>query len=644
MPLISDENILDFVSYVVPFQKLNIAICSKLITNKVGSDGESAFSLYNRLLSVEFDSQICQQLINIVSNGRQHLSLQNYVIELTRNIDLIVKGLQSQKLMYAALPLEDAESEIANECFFHYQIQEAVEIPLVSDNICVLRNSPLIENLCSQKLAYILNLSSIPWYPNDNLLFPIVRATIHNSLMVYGLEPAYVTNGQTGALNLLAGSIIQSLSTNISFNDVDTFCKRLMLSIDQKIGMFLYFFFAFLRSLKFKVKQQQLKLLENMNNIILDKLAVMLEVDLNDFVDQNSILPTAPLSTLPTNDVVCEKYISSATVFTVLSSYSKISKYLTLNSFAPICPIQVRFILNTFCYWNFQQIIVDAQNNIRLQQTESNYSTNPAVIFETIKHCVRFNGDFTVFAATVNLIYLTDDEIQSLFGLILKMSGFRCAVIAAQILNFHFNIRFPVREMYSLLSKLSQSQITTLEEGGNCKIKDKRQLNPNRVIFRNVIDLSPLPLKNAYIDSLIMMIRKVSSPREKINIAAKTFINIAALGRVLNNASLPKEHEQPLNLLILFSNGSKAIKRCFYDLMPTVVETDNLEKYKFYENKHFIDNSEIDVLEYYYDCLALNYNIANSFADLELLLKETKDKRVWELLRQINNQAYTINC
>lgn len=618
-----DEELVNHALYIMENQKINTNIADKLsfveINNKTAYNwysiikNDPGYELLNRIsIDCQNFSSTFESLQYVINN------LEHYLQFCKTNVG------------YIDLPLEKNEtlkiepSKLIDKFQSHF---------VRNNNINIVKYFPIIENPYTNIIHNVLQMSKQEiWYVVDMLPFPHQRTILYNCLNVYGIKPEFDKKSKYDTTEYIAGQIIESLPSNINFDAINTLSNKIIID-ESDLGQFIHkclLFYFKLRSETQKVRESELKefedkIIDEFKQINIFRSDDSEETMHYDFGDPEiSLLNLYSLPEKKTPEtILCDPQIAPSTIMKVLSIYPKIHTLnTTINIFRPICPIQVKYIFSTFQLYDQKMIAVE-NNNIIVKDFKAPLVDNDLQKFSHLKNLVSFNNDYNYFKTIIEETTCSDDELAALIPKLYNSTSFRESTILAELLNFNFNFQLPSKNMYTLLSKLTDEQLETLDGKFDIMIMDpKKQL-------LNLLLSTSTPYHNSKLDTLyknlLNNITMVPSYGGKINETSSIHLNIVQLSKLLNSPDINKNSITSLKLLMLYSNASAGLKNIIYKDLGIIINKCEFGKIKNNDTTVAITKN-IDyksIYELYYKYLG--YDLSNTFPDLVNYIKHTKD-------------------
>lgn len=625
MNFLSDENIINFLNKLKS-PRINQNIIDKLAT--ISFLNKSAYYWYLRTIpqNIENGDDIVMSMIGNTGNQQ----LLDYIVYVTQHLEDFLQQLnRNSKLQFINIPLTKNSIELHWPIIYfeNYKFD-----PISSQNIKFYKVLPILENIITKIMKLAYDQLTYIWYPQDYERYPKQRAMLYNALVAYDIKPEFQIginqDINTYSTNQLAGRIINSVSYTIDVPALSLFSHRILIN-DSKISLFIQSILqSYFAISKLKIPVQKTKL---------DKIEALVETKLCSVfnIPPNAMSDTlyATENMLPRNDAICDKIITGKTIFKVLSSYQTLNKLNTnVNIFKPICPIQVKYVMNTFKYYKNQIICIENDNIIMKSIPTAHFIPQvPNKLFMQLTHLVKFNNNYEDFRSIISQITFSDDELEDISTFLFEMTNFKYATIAAEILQYNNNIAINSKGMYSLLSKLSKDQ---------CQRLNSEFESTNKIDLLQILLSNNTPIMNTNISIIQQFINhmlKTTTFNEKINLAAKTQFHIVPLTQLFIKTKDLINQNICIQMLMLYSNAPFAIKNTIFNRFQSTISLDSL--YYITEMPNNINIITDSTIPSIYDLYLnnLHYDITNTFPDIVQYIKDTKDITLFSIIRKYYN-------
>ncbi|UBZ25569.1 hypothetical protein CcNV_084 [Crangon crangon nudivirus] len=628
MAMLTDSNIYHFLVHRFPYLRINQDTATCLSTTRILNS--NAYSWYMRAKCLQESPQTLSHISQQLDFNFPNLTLTQYIIAVTKNLKEYLQLFTPTHLSNIDLPLERSNhlDIIWPITYYALPVLDTVLVDREAVVECVAK-VPMIGNQAKLKLHTMLDMKCVDvYYPTDSESYPNIRAVLYNIMARFKEKPIKAPKG-THIDNMttkeLGYCIIQSLPFISDKRAIEQFLKQTTITKDTKLGTFIHMLLDFL------YHNKQIDYLQTLDENIIDNLNY----------DLYQIKPLSEIAKVKDkNSPICQDSITTTTLIKVLRSVPTIR---SITELADICPIQIKYILSVFPYYDNEYLHI--KNNRVLRKStgvglDESLTVASIRILSELRTNVIFDNNYGQFAQYIRSIPLSEDTIDNLSSAYYTMRGYRCATIVAEILSYHRNLPTSSHNKYALLSKLS-SELLTLLDKESCKPSMEPPLD---IITRMFVSYHPsdcVPFNTERIDATVKKMRIANTFEEKVYIASNYNYNIYILSRLLMANKDNKGLALCYMILIVYSNASKLIKRQVLDILPAHFNTDQKIVHKL---PHIVQRPvPIASIDYdptpYTTSITEGYDISNSIQDLISLMKDTKNTTLYNQISTIYYHA-----
>lgn len=495
-------------------------------------------------------------VIEMMTDNRRN-NLFGYLSHVLLNLDRILAKLKIDLKVYYN-PLKFREKTIELQEYY----QSYIPPPLTfSPNLKNVHQSPFVYDLFLKQMSEIFSLDVGTIYiANRATRYFRQRSAIANAFILEGITPNFSSTNIDSKLETNIGIFLTELSMLIDFPRLRKITQTYTAN-DSWASQFLVHIFTIYSNLSTKNVADQLVTLDDVENNIIPIISKY-----NPQPEPEVQLPPSDLSLRAENMIKCEYDIGGNTVFKVLNVYERIlDGGIKVSAFANVCPIQVRYILNTFNYYKGKEIYLRGDeictNPVQNIWEEEKPKPHTLKKFEQLKRLISFDCDYRTFQGLVSQVHFSEHEIHALSSIYYNMDGFKCATIIAELLNFHFNLAVNAQSMYILMSRISAAQHAILSRSKPCKMTTRKinLLNYYLLLMPNI------PQSTDHIHGLCEKMLTANSFTAKIAIATKANCNIITLIQYLREV---RAHRECADILIMTSNAPPILKEMVYKKLP----------------------------------------------------------------------------
>ncbi|QLI62441.1 KN57gp_087 [Dikerogammarus haemobaphes nudivirus] len=540
----------------------------------ISINGKNGYYWYNATFEINIKNiEVIERVID--SYTRSATTFNEYVAKIKTNLFRIIRQIEVEfKEIYN--PVFKKIIPIHNQLYY----DSYNSIPFKLEGLQNISNSPFIEDLLFQRMKSRFHLSNSEIYlaPRSHRYFK--QETVLGNLFIS--EHIY-PNLNVGMLDSiapvrdLAGYFLKNMEITIDISIVSRLIRSIPSNNTWESKMLLNMLNQY-KNLDNLEKHQKILTMEKIEVEIFTTLDENTDVEL----PSDELLPTLAATDVDIISPItehCSFSITSETILKVFSMYEQFIKpnnTMLISYFKPICPIHIRYILNTFPYYKNREIQVDGNKIVSVERInilkKGEVCAKMIVKFTTLKKLVRFNGNYPMYRGVISQVHFNMDEIDQLQEMYYNMSNFHCAALLGEILNFNLNMKINSRGMYMMLSKLTTEQFQLLDT----KATSCRMTTP-KIRFVDYLANSFKFIPQSF-DHILRMLDKLQSQNSfqtRIALAAKTNFNICTLLQVYAKMTDPSRKEL-LNLLLLFSNGPLIMKNIIYTKLPKYTNDNTL--------------------------------------------------------------------
>ncbi|UOT91837.1 CmNV_076-like protein [Aratus pisonii nudivirus] len=590
---------------------------------------KSLFYWYN-VVQYENIAQHEKNIIYLENLGKNFTSISALLFHMFVNLETILSKIDARNMIKWVIPLNKlngslkVKQNINNININKYLCNTNTNKTIENNEISVFLDTlPILKHENSLFISKLLNICLLKtYYPIDLQPYPVQRAFMYNMTMMMNID----IENQNDPIVKDMNTFLTKMITEI---DYDLYMKILNnLNVHNTENILLESLWGSFTRAYFKIKEvtpsAYSKVMDVFEQSIIPGISKKFNIEINEISNFKAL-----------KESYCKKVkycdssvIDNNVIVKVLKNYDmfitndKIDIINTLN----LCPIQVTFILHLFPFYKYHYLTVD--NNYIVHEHLDNTSDDKTVMskFKNIKELIKFNGNYEDFKNTVHLFNLTYEEVLLYLNAYFENRGFQCSVIIAELIKHHLNIDIDTMSMYLLISKLTTSEILSIEKSKPCFVSYVNKSNDE--VLLEIIKPINVYMKYLEFTHLKTIVDKMSTMYDfdqKINLASKTNFNVVPLIIYLNNN---KEDIENIKYLILFSSAPNKLKNFIYSSLPN-------KHLKTLPGKEFendilnmpdtstLDNSDVDKslnLFLYTNCLSLLDQYKNTKNDKLLII------------------------
>ncbi|QBB28682.1 hypothetical protein HgNV_077 [Homarus gammarus nudivirus] len=502
-----------------------------------------------------------QKNIDIITKfDRGHSTIFNLFAYTILNLDAIFDKLDTRNMVKWIVPIKKNGNEILT-------IQN-VNMLNISNLICDTMTAteatnfenmenvlPIIKPKNALIISKVLDICPVrTYYPTDLERYPIQRSLLYNIFQKFNFD---MDNDELSSVRRIK-KFINSLPNNLNTDLLNNVLSDVSFNDSDESTILFPMIRAYSRAAESIPSRQQVSLTKFENSIIPALIKQYPHANINFNVNEHEFCDK--IKFCDSND------IASSTIVKVLTNYE--SFYAAAGSYyinaLALCPIQVSYILSVFPFYKSKILkvkdgIVKLEDILIGDEPPLNMKD-----FYKIKEYLKFNGDYTTFKTTIELLNFPYKKVIGYIQSLYDNRGFKCSAIITALLNFHINSHLNDREMYNLISKLSSREQMEIDKAMFCKVETTNTADSviDFILTNNPADITPISLQYTNIEKAVIKIRDCVTFDDAIQIAANTNFNCIPLIKYFRESK--RDRKAAISLLLLFSSAPTTIKTLLY--------------------------------------------------------------------------------